>query len=79
MKPETPVEIDNKYVELYLKHNGDKSIIMLLNHSEQYQNVTVKSITPLTLINFETKEKIGAGKEVTMTLRPAEVIIANIQ
>ena len=79
LKPQTPIDIDNKYVELYVKRNGDKSLVILLNHSEKYQSVTVKSINPLTLINFETKEKIGAGKEITLTLRPAEVIIANIQ
>ena len=78
LRPQTPVDIDNKYIELYIKHNGDKSIVMLLNHSEQYQNVTIKSVNPLTLINFETQEKIGNGKEISMTLRPAEVVIATI-
>ena len=79
LKPQTLIDIDNKYVELYIKRNGNKSIVMLLNHSEQYQNVTVKSINPLTLINFETKEKIGSGKEITLLLRPAEVVIAMLQ
>ncbi|TAL73941.1 MAG: hypothetical protein EPN88_04105, partial [Bacteroidetes bacterium] len=78
LRPQVPIDIDNKYIELYIKRSGDKSIVMLLNHSEQYQNVTVKSINPLTLTNFETQEKIGNGKEISMTLRPAEVAIATI-
>jgi hypothetical protein len=79
LKPQTPIDIDNKYVELYVKRNNEKRILILLNHSEQYQNLTLKSIDSLTYINFETKEKIGSGKEITMTLRPAEVVIATIE
>lgn len=79
LKSAAPIDIDNKYVEFYIKRNGNQSILLLLNHSEEYQDVTVKSFIPQTLINFETKEKIGTGKEITLKLRPAQVIIANIQ
>lgn len=79
LKPQTPIDIDNKFVELYVKRDGDQSILMLLNHSEQYQQVTVQSINPLTFVNFETKEKMGSGKEIAIVLKPAEVVIANIQ
>jgi hypothetical protein len=79
LKPQTSIDIDNKYVELYVKKNSDKRILILLNHSEAYQNVTVKSINSLKLINIESKESIGEGKEITLTLRPAQVVIMNVQ
>ncbi|MGV8133671.1 MAG: hypothetical protein AB2L20_00525 [Mangrovibacterium sp.] len=79
LKAQTSVDIDNKYVELYIKQDGDRRILLLLNHSEQYQHVTVKSVDPLSLLNYETKEKIGTGKEITVLLKPAEVLIADIQ
>ena len=78
LKPQTLIDIDNKFVELYIKRDGNQSILLLLNHSEQYQHVTVKSFNPLTLVNFETKETIGSGKEITMVLKPGEVIITKI-
>ena len=79
LKPRTSIDIDNKYVELYIKKSRDRRIILLLNHSEEYQNVTVKSINSLKFSNFETREKVGTGKEITLTLRPAQVIILNVQ
>jgi hypothetical protein len=77
LKPETPIDIDNKYVELSVKHNAGQSIVLLLNHSENYQNVTIKSMRPILLTNYETGEKIGAGKQTIYTLKPGEVLIAN--
>ena len=79
LKPQTPVDIDNKYVEFYVKEDGGRKILLLLNHSEQYQNVTVGSIAHISLHNIETKEKIGSGKEITVLLKPAEVLIASME
>lgn len=76
LKPKTYVDIDNKFVELCIKKRGEESLMLFLNHSEQYQHVTVGSVEGLSLINFETHEKIGNGKEITMFLKPAEVVIA---
>ena len=79
VRPQTSIDIDNKYVELHVKSNGGRRIVMLLNHSEKYQNVTVKSDNAIALGNHETKERIGAGREISLLLRPAEVVIADVE
>ena len=79
LKPQTPIGIDNKNVELYVNRDGRKSIVMLLNHSKQDQYVTVKSLKAITLTNFETKDRISQGKEIAMKLKRAEVAITNNQ
>jgi hypothetical protein len=79
LKPQTSINIDNKYVELFFKHNENQSLILLLNHSEKYQHTTLKSHDNISLTNFETREEIGKGKEITLLLKPAEVIIAMVK
>lgn len=79
LMPRTPVEIDNKFIEIYLRKNEHQTILMLLNHSDQYQNTTVKSGKPIKLINFETQQNIGSGNEITVMLKPAEVVIAIVE
>ena len=79
LKPQAPVDIDNKFIEIYVKHNEDQSIVLLLNHSEKYQHTTLKSKNNISLTNFETKEEIGKGKEITLLLKPAEVIVADVK
>lgn len=79
LMPRTPIETDNKFVEMYLKKNDHQTILMLLNHSGQYQNVTVKSGKIINLTNFETQANIGTGKEIILTLKPAEVVISVLE
>ncbi len=79
LKPETAIDVDNKYVELYHKTNETGSIIMLLNHSDQYQTLTIKSQKFLKYSNFETQQSLGSGNHLMLTLEPAEVLILNVQ
>ena len=78
LKPNAGFDVDNKMVEFYLKRSGGRRILLLLNHSEQYQNVTIRSEHSMDLTNCETKGEIGAGKEVCLLLKPAAVVIANV-
>ncbi len=78
LKPISDIEIDNKYVEFYHKTRAKESIIMLLNHSEKYQNLTIKSEKALKLENYENGSFIGNGNEIMLTLKPGEVLIAKL-
>ena len=78
IKPGRDFEIDNKYVEFYNKTNGKNRMVLLLNHSAKYQNVTIRSKDSHALINFETKKDLGSGKKVTLLMRPAEVLVIHV-
>jgi hypothetical protein len=79
LRPESDLEIDNKHIEFYLKSDGNRRIVMLLNHSGEYQPVTITTKSSMNLVNFETKSLLGHGKEITFLLKPAEVIIGSLE
>jgi hypothetical protein len=76
LRPETPVSIDSKFVELYVKSRGAERIFLLLNRSDRFQDVVLRSAQDIRLQDFTTHAPLGAGKEIPLRLMPGEVLIA---
>jgi len=76
-----PVDIDSKFVELYIKERGgenNEKLLVLLNRSDVYQHVMVYSRQPAALQNYETGASLGSGREIEVGLKPGEVLIARM-
>jgi hypothetical protein len=63
-------------VELAHKARGDEELLVLANHSESWQDVTVSSRQALRLEDSETGGTLGEGTQVPLRLSPAQVIFA---
>jgi len=78
LKPEQDIDIDSKFVEFFHKKNQTQEMIVLINHSNTYQETVIKSKQPIQLKNKRTNEKFGQGNECSLRLKPAEVLFFNI-
>jgi len=78
LKPEQDIDIDSKFVEFFHKKNQTQEIIVLINHSNAYQETVIKSKQTIQLENIRTKEEFGHGKEFSLRLKPAEVLFLSI-
>jgi len=78
LRPDHPIDIDTKLVELYAKERDGEKILVLLNRSDATQLVTVYSRDAVALQNYETRAPLGAGREISITLKPGEVLIATM-
>jgi len=76
LRPRSAIETDNRFVELFVKTGVERQIVLLLNHSPDYQQVTLRSNKALNLVNEETGEAIGRGTTITVLMRPAQVLVA---
>ena len=76
LSPAAPVGIDSKYVELEAKSRGSQRLFLLLNYSNQFQDVVLRSATPLHLANYLTHASLGTGTAIPIRLMPAEVLVA---
>ena len=76
LNPAAPVGIDSKYVELEAKSRRTQRLFLLLNHSNRFQDVVLRSVTPLHLENYITHASIGDGIEIPIHLMPGEVLVA---
>jgi hypothetical protein len=76
LNPAAPVGINSKYVELETKSRGSQLIFLLLNHSNRFQDVVLRSVTPLHLENYITHASLGRGTEIPIRLMPGEVLVA---
>lgn len=76
LSPAAPVSIDSKYVELDAKSRGSQRLILLLNHSNRFQDVVLRSTTPLHLENYITHASLRGGAEIPIRLMPGEVLVA---
>lgn len=74
--PEAEIDLDNPAVELAHKARGDEELLVLANHSESWQDVTVSSRRALRLEDAETGGTLGEGTQVLLRLSPAQVIFA---
>lgn len=75
LNPAPPVGIDSKYVELDAKSRGSQRLFLLLNHSNNFQDVVLRSVTPLHLENYITHASLGSGAEIPIRLMPGEVLV----
>jgi hypothetical protein len=76
LRPESPIDIDSKFVELAVKTRGRERLILLLNHSNRFQDVVLRSAKELDLRDYMTHAALGAGREVPLRLMPGEVLMA---
>ena len=76
LRPEIPVSIDSKFVELYVKSRGAERIFLLLNRSDRFQDVVFRSAQKIRLQDFTTHAPLGEGREIPLRLMPGEVLIA---
>lgn len=76
LNPAPPVDIDSKYVELEAKSRGSQRLFLLLNHSNSFQDVVLRSVTPLHLENYLTHASLGDGTGIPVRLMPGEVLVA---
>ena len=74
--PEAEVDLDNPAVELAHKARGDDELLVLANHSESWQDVTVSSRRVLRLEDAETGGTLGEGTQIPLRLSAAQVIFA---
>lgn len=76
LNPAAPVAIDSKYVELDAESRGGQWLFLLLNHSNYFQDVVLRSAAPLHLENYITHASLGSGAEIPIRLMPGEVLVA---
>lgn len=76
LDPAAPISIDSKCVELDAKSRGSQRLILLLNHSNRFQDVVVRSTSPLHLENYVTHASLGSGTEIPLRLMPGDVLVA---
>jgi hypothetical protein len=79
LSPAAPVGIDSKYVELEAKSRGNQRLFLLLNHSNSFQDVVLRSATPLHLENYITHASLGGGTGIPIRLMPGEVLVTTEQ
>jgi len=76
LRPDSPIDIDSKYVELIVKSRGRERLFLLLNHSNRFRDVVFRSNDDIQLRDYTTHAQLGSGKEVPLRLMPGEVLIA---
>jgi hypothetical protein len=76
LNPAAPIGIDSKYVELEAKSRGSQRLLLLLNHSNRFQDVVLRSAIRLHLENYITHASLGDGTEIPIRLMPGEVLVA---
>ena len=76
LRPETPFDIDSKYVEFAVKTRGSERLFLLLNHSNRSHDVVFRSASEIQLRDYLTHVPLGCGKEIPLRLMPGEVLIA---
>jgi hypothetical protein len=74
--PAADVDLDNPAVELAHKVRGEEELLLLANHSEQWQDVVVSSRRTLRLQDVEGAAALGRGRSIPLRLAPAQVILA---
>jgi hypothetical protein len=79
LMPESEVEIDNKFVELYHKTRGSEEVIVLINHSEEFQDVLLRSRRSLTLADYATGQAAGGGTSVSFRMEPAAAMFLSVR
>ncbi len=79
VRPERSMRIDSKYVELFVKSRGNERLVALLNRSNRFQDVMLRSHQNIQIQDCTTHIRLGAGREIPLRLAPGEVVIAEIE
>ncbi len=76
--PAGDVDLDNPAVELAHKVRGGEELLVLVNHSESWQDVIVTSRRALLLEDAEGGAALGQGGSIPLRLAPARVVFAHV-
>jgi hypothetical protein len=80
LMPESEIEVDNKFVEFYHKTRGDEEMLVLINHSEEFQDVILRSAKPLTLTDHETGQVVGSSRmSLSLRMEPAAAMFLDVR
>ncbi len=78
LRREGSMYIDSKSVELFAKSRGSERLLVLLNRSNRFQDVMLRSPQNIQIRDYTTHVQLGAGKEISLRLTPGDVLIAEI-
>ncbi|MBN1894159.1 cellulase family glycosylhydrolase [bacterium] len=74
MRPEPEIDIDNPDVELYHKKRGGEELLLLINHSESFEDVLIRCRGTIRLKAVWAGGEIKGGPEIPLCMPPAEVL-----
>lgn len=78
LKPKTDFQVDNKYVEFYHKKRNKEELLVLINHENSIQKVTLHSNQSVKFENAINKENLGKGSDFCFQLKPADVLFIKV-
>jgi len=66
------ITIDSKFVEYYLKTKEGKNLLILINHSTNFQDVAIRSEKEISMISIDQVENITVKDVHYVRMKPAE-------
>lgn len=79
LAPATSPRLDAKFVELQHLRRGDRSLIVLLNHTDRFEVAILRTDTGQRLRNAETgADIVGSDGKFIFRLEPAEVLVLEV-
>ncbi len=79
LKPVQDIDIDSKFVEFYHKKNATAEIIILLNHTDKYQETNIVSQKKISLKNMRKDGNFSKSTLFNIRLKPAEVLFLEVE
>jgi hypothetical protein len=78
LKPKTDFQIDNKFIEFYHKKRGKEELLVLINHENTPQSITIKSNRSVKMKDAISSNDFGKGVDFNFQLKPAEAIFLKV-
>ncbi len=78
LKPETEFDIDNRLVEFYHKVRGKEEILVLINHENSSQNVSLLCKNKVAIENAVENNSYGKNDKFHFKMDPAGVLILRV-
>ena len=66
------ITIESKFVEFYLKTKNGQNLLILINHSPEFQDVAIRSEDDIMLTSFDRQEEIHIRDVHYFRMKPAE-------
>ena len=79
IRPDYPFFLENKYVELYHKEKEGKHLLVLINHSDQFQEAVLNATDSYQYYDYITKEKVNRGAAIPVQLKPGAVLFLSYE
>jgi hypothetical protein len=77
--PETDMDVDNKFVEWFHKARNGEELLVLINHSEAFQDVRIQSRRPVRLTGYLSGRPLGQGRSAAFRMEPGEVLFCRVR